>query len=312
MQSRIAIGAGELTGKGLYGGTQSQLKFLPEGHTDFVFSVFAEEWGFLGVLVLLLLFIALIWLSLEIATRAKDELGALLGGRRHRDVVFLRRREHRHDRRHVPDCRHPASADELWRQRDDHDDGLAWTVAERETAAIEFVLLNGSGGPLRCRHQTMLIVRIVEIDEDLSDIGTWVSPAFHPHVGSNASAERKELVWVWKLRSLSHGRKPVLRCWITESVTDLFGDRAKHKDFVGNIYKGKVAKVLPGMQAAFVDIGLEKAAFMHVSDLSIWMRNPMIRLLDADDDDKDADEMRAPTRKSANPSKQLLHRRAGS
>ena len=48
----------------------------------------------------------------------------------------------------------------------------------------------------------------------------------------------------------------------------MFGDRAKHKDFVGNIYKGKVAKVLPGMQAAFVDIGLEKAAFMHVSDLS--------------------------------------------
>jgi ribonuclease G len=52
-------------------------------------------------------------------------------------------------------------------------------------------------------------------------------------------------------------------------VTDLFGDRAKHKDFVGNIYKGKVAKVLPGMQAAFVDIGLEKAAFVHVSDLSL-------------------------------------------
>jgi rod shape determining protein RodA len=78
LQSRIAIGSGELTGKGLYGGTQSQLKFLPEGHTDFVFSVFAEEWGFVGVLALLVLFIALIWLSLEIAARAKDELGALL------------------------------------------------------------------------------------------------------------------------------------------------------------------------------------------------------------------------------------------
>ena len=52
-------------------------------------------------------------------------------------------------------------------------------------------------------------------------------------------------------------------------VTELYVDRAKHKDFVGNIYKGKVAKVLPGMQAAFVDIGLEKAAFMHVSDFSI-------------------------------------------
>lgn len=78
LQSRIAIGSGELMGKGLYGGTQSQLKFLPEGHTDFVFAVYAEEWGFLGVLVLLVLFVALIWLSLEIASKAKDQLGALL------------------------------------------------------------------------------------------------------------------------------------------------------------------------------------------------------------------------------------------
>jgi rod shape determining protein RodA len=78
LQSKIAIGSGELLGKGLYGGTQSQLKFLPEGHTDFVFAVFAEEWGFLGVLVLLTLFVVLIWLSLEIASKAKDQLGALI------------------------------------------------------------------------------------------------------------------------------------------------------------------------------------------------------------------------------------------
>lgn len=78
LQSRIAIGAGELVGKGLHGGTQSQLKFLPEGHTDFVFSVFAEEWGFLGVIALLTLFIILILLSMEIASKAKDVLGALL------------------------------------------------------------------------------------------------------------------------------------------------------------------------------------------------------------------------------------------
>ena len=78
LQSRIAIGSGELMGKGLYGGTQSQLKFLPEGHTDFVFAVYAEEWGFLGVVVLLVLFVGLIWLSLEIASKAKDQLGALI------------------------------------------------------------------------------------------------------------------------------------------------------------------------------------------------------------------------------------------
>src|SRR5574341_1106557 len=87
-------------------------------------------------------------------------------------------------------------------------------------------------------------------------------------------------------------------------VTDLFGDRAKHKDFVGNIYKGKVAKVLPGMQAAFVDIGLEKAAFMHVSDLSMDAE-PGDTLLDSDDEDKDSDDMR-PRRESSKPIEQLL------
>src|SRR5574341_611013 len=88
-------------------------------------------------------------------------------------------------------------------------------------------------------------------------------------------------------------------------VTDLFGDRAKHKDFVGNVYKGKVAKVLPGMQAAFVDIGLDKAAFMHVSDLSMDSE-PGDTLVDADDDDdKDADVLR-PRRQSSKPIEQLL------
>jgi len=88
-------------------------------------------------------------------------------------------------------------------------------------------------------------------------------------------------------------------------VTDLFGDRAKQKDFVGNVYKGKVAKVLPGMQAAFVDIGLDKAAFLHVSDLSLDSE-PGDTLVDADeDDDKDAD-MLHPRRQSSKPIEQLL------
>lgn len=78
LQSRIAIGSGELMGKGLHGGTQTQFKFLPEGHTDFVFAVFAEEWGFLGAVVLVLLFLTLFLLGLDIASKAKDMLGALL------------------------------------------------------------------------------------------------------------------------------------------------------------------------------------------------------------------------------------------
>ena len=78
LQSKIAIGSGGLFGKGLFGGTQSQLKFLPEGHTDFVFSVFAEEWGFVGVLVLLTLYFLLIWWGIDAAYKAKDRLGVFL------------------------------------------------------------------------------------------------------------------------------------------------------------------------------------------------------------------------------------------
>ena len=78
LQSRIAIGSGQLAGKGLHGGTQTQFKFLPEGHTDFVFAVFAEEWGFLGSLALLSLYIILFLMGLEIAFTAKDIMGSLL------------------------------------------------------------------------------------------------------------------------------------------------------------------------------------------------------------------------------------------
>ncbi len=77
-QSKIAIGSGGLFGKGLLGNTQSQLRFLPASHTDFIFSVFAEEWGFVGVSVLFGLFFILILFGIHIAYRAKDLLGTLI------------------------------------------------------------------------------------------------------------------------------------------------------------------------------------------------------------------------------------------
>jgi rod shape determining protein RodA len=77
-QSKIAIGSGMVYGKGYLRGTQNQLRFLPEHHTDFVFSVFAEEWGFLGTAVLLALYVALLVRGAMIAFRARDNLGALL------------------------------------------------------------------------------------------------------------------------------------------------------------------------------------------------------------------------------------------
>ncbi len=78
IQSKIAIGSGGLLGKGFMKGTQSQLKFLPEGHTDFIFSVFSEEWGWFGILFLFLLFVLVVGWGIDIATKAKDLLGMLL------------------------------------------------------------------------------------------------------------------------------------------------------------------------------------------------------------------------------------------
>jgi rod shape determining protein RodA len=79
IQSKIAVGSGQIFGKGFTKGTQSRLRFLPEQHTDFAFSVFAEEWGFAGCLVLLLLFFLLVLWGLRIVSRSQDRFGAVLG-----------------------------------------------------------------------------------------------------------------------------------------------------------------------------------------------------------------------------------------
>jgi rod shape determining protein RodA len=78
IQARITVGSGGVWGKGFMGGTQGQLRFLPEPHTDFIFSILAEEQGLIGVLVVLGLYLFVILRSLDAARLAKDRLGAYL------------------------------------------------------------------------------------------------------------------------------------------------------------------------------------------------------------------------------------------
>ena len=78
LQSLIAIGSGSLFGKGYMKGTQTQLKFLPERHTDFVFSVFAEEQGFWGCAFVFSIFTVLTYIALDISRQAKDPFNSLL------------------------------------------------------------------------------------------------------------------------------------------------------------------------------------------------------------------------------------------
>jgi len=78
IQSRIAVGSGQFLGKGFRQGTQSQLEFLPERHTDFIYSVLSEEWGFVGSALVMGAFVFLFFVCFEIASRARDKFGALL------------------------------------------------------------------------------------------------------------------------------------------------------------------------------------------------------------------------------------------
>ena len=78
IQSKIAIGSGMLSGKGFLKGTQNALSFLPEEHTDFIFSVLAEEWGFLGSVTLVFLFLILIFWGLTVAYGCREPFGTIV------------------------------------------------------------------------------------------------------------------------------------------------------------------------------------------------------------------------------------------
>lgn len=78
LQSKIALGSGKIFGKGLFSGTQNQLNFLPEKHTDFIFSVIGEEFGFIGISVVLSLYLFLFLNMIKVAVNARDDFGKLV------------------------------------------------------------------------------------------------------------------------------------------------------------------------------------------------------------------------------------------
>jgi rod shape determining protein RodA len=78
IQAKIAVGSGGFIGKGYLNGTQHKLHFIPEHHTDFIFTVFGEEWGFVGSVVLFLLFISFVYRCLKISESTSDQLGSII------------------------------------------------------------------------------------------------------------------------------------------------------------------------------------------------------------------------------------------
>lgn len=78
VQSKIAVGSGRLFGRGYMKGNINKLEYLPERHTDFIFPVFAEEWGFVGSIVMLCLYAALMLLGVDVAARSRDRYGTFI------------------------------------------------------------------------------------------------------------------------------------------------------------------------------------------------------------------------------------------
>src|SRR5512147_725783 len=79
-QAKIAVGSGQISGKGYRKGTQSQMAFLPERHTDFIFAVIAEETGLVGASIVIFLYLILLLVGVDTAKNAKDRLGVLMAG----------------------------------------------------------------------------------------------------------------------------------------------------------------------------------------------------------------------------------------
>ena len=122
IQSKIAIGSGGLRGKGWLHGTQSQLEFLPERHTDFIFAVLAEELGLIGVLILLALYILLIMRGLWIAAQAQTTFGRVMAG----DFIRLCLRKYWYGEWYFTGGGRTVAAGELRGLRPDRIDGRVW------------------------------------------------------------------------------------------------------------------------------------------------------------------------------------------
>ncbi len=118
IQSQIAIGSGGLFGKGWMNGSQSQLEYLPERHTDFIFAVIGEEFGLLGLGILLMLYVFVVARALYLASQTQDTFRAPAGLLPRTDFFRIRVHQYRHGQRHPAGGRRAAAAGQLRRHID--------------------------------------------------------------------------------------------------------------------------------------------------------------------------------------------------
>ena len=123
-QSKIAIGSGGIWGKGYLNGSQSHLDYLPEGHTDFVFATFVEEWGLVGGVMLIIAFAMVVRWGMKVSQQARTPLCPAGRGRPVDDHLLLFHRQSDDGDGPGAGGRNPVAAGQLWRLGGDDGDDL--------------------------------------------------------------------------------------------------------------------------------------------------------------------------------------------
>ena len=152
IQSKLAIGAGELFGMGLFKGNQTQLGFLYPKTTDFIFSLIAEEMGFIVASAVIILYVILITKAIYVAKTAKDDLGSYIAIGIARSIFLSHARKYRNDNGTFTNNRYPTSICKLWRKftfKQFHHDRIApkyfWKKTKSYFCGLGLILISQSG-----------------------------------------------------------------------------------------------------------------------------------------------------------------------
>ena len=252
-QALIAIGSGEKTGRGVEGATQTSLDFLPEHHTDFIYAVIGETYGFAGCALVLSLYALLIWRALHILTIAKNLFGALIAGGIAMMLLF-----------------------QLFVN-------IGMNVGIMPITGVTAPLLSFGGSSMLSTFLALGLLHSINAQaRETSDrkgrghhlpMRLSVEKASASHGRSRRDPRRHAGSVRRSGRALQIDAEPRSRRRKSHEVpagyrvAEVYFERRGGRSIVGNIYKGRVDNVLAGLEAAFVDIGLDKNGFLHVDEI---------------------------------------------
>ena len=278
IQARITVGLGP-TARGICRARRGNISSCPVAHNDFIYSVLGEELGFIGVSATLGLYLLVILRALDAARLAKDRLGGLPGGGPHHGIHVPGDLQHHHVRGTGAGQRADAAAHELRRLIDHRNARRFRPRPERQDAALHELTATPWRPPPRAAP------RFPRTTDDITGaLGSSRSrvaaghrmaparaavpaPAWQPSAGGRVARLPRSRSMTKEMIVSSNDYETRVAILEDDEVTELFIERERQRGVVGNVYKGRVSKVLPGMQSAFIQLGLERDGFLYVSDV---------------------------------------------